>query len=79
MEIELTEERRDALISHLQTMFSSEFDEDLSAFRAAEILDLMLTTLGPVVYNQAVQDVRAHLQTRLDDLEGEVYVDGKIG
>lgn len=51
MQIELTEERRDALISHLQTMFSSEFDEDLSAFRAAEILDLMLTTLGPVVYN----------------------------
>ena len=79
MQIELTEERRDALISHLQTMFSSAFDEDLSAFRAAEILDLMLTTLGPVVYNQAVQDVRAHLQTRLDDLEGEVYVDGKIG
>lgn len=79
MQIELTEERREALISHLQTLFSSEFDEDLSAYRAAEILDLMLTTLGPVVYNQAVQDVRAHLQTRLDDLEGEVYVDGKMG
>ena len=79
MQIELTEERRDALISHLQTMFSSEFDEDLSAFRAAEVLDLMLTTLGPVVYNQAVQDVRAHLQTRLDDLEGEVYIDGTMG
>ena len=36
----------------------------------------MLKTLGPAVYNQAVQDVRAHFQTKLDDLEGEVYVDG---
>ncbi|MEM5516022.1 DUF2164 domain-containing protein [Henriciella sp. AS95] len=76
-EIELTEERRDALIAHLQKLFSTEFDETLSAFRASEILDIMLKTLGPTVYNQAVEDVRAHLQSRLDDLSGEVYVDEK--
>jgi uncharacterized protein (DUF2164 family) len=38
----------------------------------------MLRTLGPAVYNQAVQDVRVNLQTRLDDLEGEVYADGDL-
>jgi uncharacterized protein (DUF2164 family) len=48
-------------------------DEALSDFRAAQILDLMLKTLGPGIYNQAVQDVRAHLQSKLDDLDGEVY------
>jgi uncharacterized protein (DUF2164 family) len=32
--------------------------------------------LGPAVYNQAVQDVRAHLQTKLDDLDGEVHAEG---
>ncbi|GGB74760.1 DUF2164 domain-containing protein [Henriciella pelagia] len=75
--IELTDERRGALIAHLQTLFSTEFDESLSDFRAGEILDIMLKTLGPTVYNQAVEDVRAHLQTKLDDLGGEVYVDEK--
>ena len=71
----LSDHRRARLIGYLQTLFETEFDEPLSEFRAAEILDLMLKHLGPDVYNQAVQDVRAHLQNRLDDLEGEVYLD----
>lgn len=74
-QIQLSDERRVALIGHLQTLFSTEFDETLSDFRAGEILDRMLKTLGPTVYNQAVEDVRAHFQTKLDDLNGEVYVD----
>ena len=40
-----------------------------------DIVDLMLTTLGPAVYNQAVADVRAHLQGKLEDLDGEVWVE----
>lgn len=79
MEIQLTDERRKALVGHLQTLFSGEFDEDLSDFRASEVVDLMLTTLGPLVYNQAVEDVRAHFQARLDDLSGELHVEGQIG
>ena len=73
-EIRLTEDRKDLLIGQLQSLFEREFDEKLSAFRAEQILDLMLSTLGPGIYNQAVQDVRAHLQSKLDDLDGEVYV-----
>ncbi len=73
--ITLSEERRETLIAELQTLFATEFDETLSDFRAGEVLDRMLKTLGATVYNQAVEDVRAHLQARLDDLGGEVYVD----
>lgn len=76
-EIRLTADRKDRLIGQLQSLFEREFDETLSAFRAEQILDLMLSTLGPGIYNQAVQDVRAHLQSKLDDLDGEVYVDDK--
>ena len=75
--ITLSDDRRARLVGQLQTLFRAEFDESLSDFRAEQILDLMLTTLGPGIYNQAVQDVRAHLQTKLDDLDGEVYVDDK--
>jgi uncharacterized protein (DUF2164 family) len=78
VKIALAPDRRARLAAHLQLLFSKEFDEKLSEFRAGEIIDLMLRTLGPAVYNQAVQDVRANLQTRLDDLEGEVYADGDL-
>ncbi|MHA7899473.1 MAG: DUF2164 domain-containing protein [Henriciella sp.] len=75
--IRLSDERRTRLVGQLQTLFQAEFDESLSEFRAEQVLDLMLTTLGPGIYNQAVQDVRAHLQSKLDDLDGEVYVDDR--
>ena len=74
-QITLSDDRRARLVGQLQTLFKAEFDETLSEFRAEQIIDLMLTTLGPGIYNQAVQDVRAHLQAKLDDLDGEVYVD----
>ncbi len=76
MPIDLNEDRRADFKARLRAMFRSDFDEDLSDFRADEIMGLFLTTLGPAVYNQAVQDVRAHLQGKLDDLEGDVYADG---
>ena len=74
----LSGDRREALAAHLRRLFASQFDEDLSVFRADAIIDLMLEQLGPAVYNQAVEDVRAHLQGKLDDLSGEVWVDGGV-
>lgn len=75
--ITLSDDRRERLIGQLQSLFQAEFDETLSPFRAEQVLDLMLITLGPGIYNQAVQDVRTHLQAKLDDLDGEVYVDDR--
>lgn len=71
----LTPDRRETLISQIQARFQTDFDEPISDFRATQILDLMIETLGPGIYNQAVQDVRAHLQSKLDDLDGEIYID----
>ncbi|WP_282607347.1 DUF2164 domain-containing protein [Pelagibius sp. Alg239-R121] len=76
MQIDLTDDRKALFRGQLQSLFREDFDEELSDFRANEILDLAIKTLCPDVYNQAVQDVRAHLQVKLDDLNGEVYVDG---
>lgn len=76
MQISLSEDRRADFLRELGALFADEFDEPISDFRAEAVLALFLKTLGPAVYNQAVQDVRAHLQVKLDDLEGEVYADG---
>lgn len=76
-EIILQDERRNDFILKLKSFFRDEFDENLSDFRADALLDLFLQTLGPEVYNQAVEDVRAHLQVKLDDMDGEIFVETK--
>ncbi len=75
MTLDLAADRKRAVMDHLQRLFADEFDETLTDFRAEQVLELMLKTLGPQIYNQAVQDVRTHLQSKLDDLEGEVWLD----
>ena len=57
----------------MQEHFASEFDEPLSAFRAEGLLDFLLRTLGPPVYNQGVHDAVAFMHERLGDIEGEVH------
>jgi uncharacterized protein (DUF2164 family) len=78
MAIELSPERKREVLDNLQNLFERDFDEPLSEFRANAVLDLIMKTAGPAIYNQAVQDVRAHLQRKLDDLDGEVYVDAEF-
>lgn len=73
MAIELAEDRRERLIRALQGFYLEEFDEEVSPFRAEQLLDFFLGALGPQVYNQAVQDARGFMLRKLDDLDGEVY------
>ena len=74
MTIKISEERKAQLVGELKAFHLREFDEDISSFRAEQLLAFLLQKLGPGVYNQAVQDARAYMQTRLDELEGEVYL-----
>lgn len=74
MAISIDPDRREQLIRRLQGLFLKEFDEELSRFRAEQVLDFHLEALGPQVYNQAVQDARKYMQERLDDLDAEVHV-----
>ena len=74
MSLELAPDRRTRAISHLKTFYLEQFDEDLSDFRADQLLDFTLEVIGPQIYNQAVQDARGYMQLKLDDLDGDVHV-----
>lgn len=73
MRIVLSKERRERLIAAVQRLFAEEFERELSDFQARRLLAFFVRHLGAPVYNQAVQDVRGSLQTKLEDLEGEFY------
>ncbi len=59
MRIRLSEERRERLLASLRRHFADNFDEPLSDFRAAGLLDFFVGELGPQVYNQGVHDACA--------------------
>lgn len=73
MALELDDDRRAHLVQRLQGFWAESFDEELSAFRAEQLLEFFLEALGPPAYNQGVQDARRFLREKLDDLEGDVY------
>lgn len=72
MPMTLSEERRAQIVQGLEGFFQEEFDEPLSTFRAERLLEFVLESVGPAIYNEAVQDARAFMQTKLDELDGEV-------
>ena len=73
MALTLDPDRRAALIRRFQGVHLQDFGEEISVFRAEQVLDFFLEALGPQVYNQAVQDARGFMQRKLDDLDGEVH------
>ncbi|WP_417428636.1 DUF2164 domain-containing protein [Kiloniella sp.] len=73
MRIKLEDERRTGIIEALINFHFSEFDENISEFRAAEIVDFLLKKIGPSQYNQGIADARKYFAEKLDDLDTEFY------
>ena len=73
MRIRLSPERRAALLRAIKDYSRAEFDDELSDFRAQALLDFFVRELGPPVYNQGVRDATSFMQSRLADIEGDVY------
>ena len=73
MRIQLSEERRASLLRSIKEHFAEHFDEPLSDFRAEALLDFFVRELGPPVYNQGVRDAPSYIQSKLADIDGDVY------
>ena len=71
--LRLSPERKQAVLSAFVAFHAKEFDEELSAYRAERMLEFLLRTLGPSVYNQAIADARAFMFGKLEDLDTEFF------
>lgn len=71
--IKLSDERRKAIALSLTTFYEDVFDQTPSDYHAERLLEFFLAELGPAVYNQGVQDARAYMIDKLDDIEGDVH------
>lgn len=75
MTIELPEDARKALIVSIQRYFDQNMDEPIGNVAAGALLNYVLEEIAPTVYNKAVADVQGRLQTRVLEIDLEVYED----
>jgi len=73
--IELSKEARADAIASLKRYAEENLAEPLGDLPAGMLLDFVLEEIGPAIYNQAIEDAQARLQSRVTDLSGELFVD----
>jgi uncharacterized protein (DUF2164 family) len=69
MKIKLSPQQKALLRQKLIAMFLDDFDEELSDFKADQILDAFIEKLGPGIYNAAIEDMKVYMMSRLEDLD----------
>ena len=73
MTIELTKEARKAAASSIQRYLNENMEEDIGNVTADALLHFFIEEIGPCIYNKAVSDVQERLQSRIMELDVEVY------
>ncbi|PEP77288.1 hypothetical protein CN581_24495 [Bacillus toyonensis] len=53
---------------------NKKFELDLISLEAEYILEFMMKEIGPLVYNQVVEDACKTLRLQMDVIEEEIYV-----
>ena len=75
MTIELSNETRQMVVASIQRYFQENMDDPIGNITAGALLSFFLEEIGPVVYNKAVSDAQQQLQSRVKELDLEVYED----
>ena len=69
MKITLTPPQKVLLRQKLIAMFLDDFDEELSDFKADQILDAFIEKLGPAIYNAAIEDMKIFMMNQIEDID----------
>lgn len=66
--ITLEKQVRQNLIEEIRRYFWKERDEEISNLAAEIMLDFIINTIGPHIYNVAISDAVAFMNEKVDDL-----------
>ncbi len=75
MNVEIPKQARAAAIASLHRYFEENLPEPIGDLPAGLLLNFFLEEVGPVIYNQAIQDAQARMQRHAADLNGELFAD----
>lgn len=69
MKLDMTPERRQAVISAIRKFFLEEREEEIGIIAADKVLDFFIGTLGTEIYNLALRDAKSWFTRILENLE----------
>ena len=69
MAIVLPDETKSDLIYAVKRYFLEERDEEIGDLQATFFFEFVLKEVGPSIYNQAIKDAQASLQSTVADLD----------
>ena len=75
MSIELSREAKAQAVVSIERYFAEELDQRIGNLGAGALLNFFLEELGPLVFNQAVQQVQERLLERTQELDLEFHED----
>lgn len=68
--IELSKEQKDKAIVEIQNYFLNERDEEIGSLQGLLLLDFFMESIGSIVYNQGIEDAKAFMEDKLEDIYG---------
>lgn len=71
--IELAKDTREALARALSRYLKDEHDMEVAGFDAHFLLDFIIETIGPHVYNQGLADAQALVSKKSDEIVEALY------
>jgi uncharacterized protein (DUF2164 family) len=71
--IQLPKEQKDQIIRLVQSYFEEERSETIGGLAAEQLIDFMITQLGPYLYNKAIDDARKMLTQRMVQIDDDLY------
>ncbi len=75
--IDFSAERKAVAVEKLREFHLDRFDRDLSDFQADALLEFILAEIGPDIYDQALEDARAFMFEKLEDLSVDLRKNGQ--
>jgi uncharacterized protein (DUF2164 family) len=73
MNLKLPREQKQQLIERVQSYFYEERSEEIGDLSAELLLDYMIKEIGPVIYNQAIQDAIKTVGEKMVSLEDDLH------
>ncbi|HEY1076520.1 MAG TPA: DUF2164 domain-containing protein [Fontimonas sp.] len=75
MAIKISSDQRKQAVASIERYFRSNMDEPIGSLAADALLDYFMKEIAPLAYNAAVAEVQQRLQTRVMEVDAEVYED----
>ncbi len=72
----VTRDQSADIAESLRRFFAEQFDQELNDLQASLLLDYIMKEIAPFAYNSGVEDARAYLASRVDDLPGVCFAQG---